>query len=73
MVKTDMHVESVLAVDWKDIAPGDLVEVEFADSTTDRGTVDCVAGDGTVIWVLLQRAGHRTMLHYLDETRIYYR
>ena len=54
------------AVDWSELVPGDRVEVHFQDFITDRGTVDCVAEDATVLWVLMERAGQRILLHHLD-------
>lgn len=60
------------AVDWSDLAPGDRVEVHFKDFTTDRGTVDCVAQDAAFLWVLMERAGQRVLLHHLDGVHLSY-
>lgn len=58
------------AADWSELGPGDRVKVLLRDTTTDHGTVDCVAEDASVIWILLERAGQRTLFHNLDGVRL---
>lgn len=51
---------------WNELIPGTRVEVSLENSITDRGVVDCVSEDGTVLWIWLEQAGQRTLFHYLD-------
>lgn len=60
------------AADWSDLVPGDRIEVHLQDFATDRGIVDCVAEDASVIWIQLERAGQRTLFHHLDGVRLSY-
>ena len=57
---------------WSDLVPGDLIEVLYSTLERDRGVVDCVGHEGTLVWVQLQRAGHRTLLHQPDGIQIFY-
>jgi hypothetical protein len=56
-----------VVADWRELVEGDsivLLRLEKTDDTV-SGTVDAVAPDGSLIWLLLEGAGRR-MFHHVD-------
>jgi len=62
----DGYRRAVVA-DWRELVEGDSIVLLRTENNDDAvsGTVDAVAPDGSLIWLLLKGAGRR-MFHHVD-------
>jgi len=55
---------------WKQLRRGDRVSVKLAPGYENRGFVDAVSGDHTIVWVNLDDGAGRTLVHCGDGVEI---
>ncbi|OFI39105.1 hypothetical protein BIU82_15795 [Arthrobacter sp. SW1] len=55
---------------WKQLRQGDRVSVKLAPGYENRGLVDAVSGDHSMVWINLDGGRGRTLVHCGDGVEI---